>query len=30
MKKCNYGIRPVIFKIESTDEEAKINYEPIK
>lgn len=23
---CNDGLRPVIFKIEQTDEEAKINY----
>ena len=27
---CNDGIRPVIFKIESTNEQSKINYEPIK
>lgn len=26
---CNDGIRPVIFKIERTEEEAKINYIPI-
>ena len=26
----NDGIRPVIFKIESTNEQSKINYEPIK
>lgn len=27
---CNDGIRPVIFKIERTDEESKIEYTPIK
>lgn len=27
---CNDGLRPVIFKLERTDEEATINYEPIK
>ncbi len=27
---CNDGIRPVIFKIEATDKESKINYDPIK
>lgn len=26
---CNDGIRPVIFKIESTDEEVHIDYTPI-
>lgn len=27
---CNDGLRPVIFKIEATDEISKIDYEPIK
>lgn len=27
---CNDGLRPVIMKIERTDEEARISYEPIK
>ncbi len=27
---CNDGIRPVIFKIERTDEEAQITYTPIR
>jgi uncharacterized repeat protein (TIGR04076 family) len=27
---CNDGLRPVIFKIERTDEEAAINYAPHK
>lgn len=27
---CNDGLRPVIFKIEQTDQEAKISYTPIK
>ncbi len=27
---CNDGLRPVIFKIEATDEEAEINYMPIR
>lgn len=27
---CNDGIRPVIFKIERTDEEAKIDYTPVR
>lgn len=27
---CNDGLRPVIFKIEKTDEDSKINYSPIK
>ncbi len=27
---CNDGLRPVIFKIEATDEESKINYNPIQ
>ena len=27
---CNEGLRPVIFKIEATDETSKIDYEPIK
>lgn len=26
---CNDGLRPVIFKLEATDEEAEINYETI-
>lgn len=27
---CNDGLRPVIFKVETTDEEATINYVPVK
>lgn len=27
---CNDGLRPVIFKIEATDEEATIDYEPVE
>ena len=27
---CNDGIRPVIFKLEVTEEESHINYEPLK
>lgn len=27
---CNDGLRPVIMKIERTEEESKINYEPVK
>jgi uncharacterized repeat protein (TIGR04076 family) len=27
---CNDGLRPVIFKLEATDEESTIDYEPIK
>lgn len=27
---CNDGLRPVIFKLEATDEEATINYEPVR
>lgn len=27
---CNDGLRPVIFKLEATDEEAAIGYTPIK
>lgn len=27
---CNDGLRPVIFKIEATDQESMIDYEPIK
>ena len=27
---CNDGLRPVIFKLEATDEESQIDYEPIK
>ena len=26
---CNDGLRPVIMKLETTDEESKIDYEPI-
>ena len=26
---CNNGIRPVIFKLEATDEPATINYQPV-
>ena len=26
---CNDGLRPVIFKLEATDEVAKINYTPV-
>ena len=27
---CNDGLRPVIFKLEVTDEESKIDYEPVE
>ena len=27
---CNDGLRPVIFKLEATDEEAEIGYEPVR
>lgn len=27
---CNDGLRPVIFKLEVTDEEAKIDYTPVR
>ena len=27
---CNDGLRPVIFKLEATDEESKINYTPVR
>ncbi len=27
---CNDGLRPVIFKIETTEEESTINYVPVK
>lgn len=27
---CNDGLRPVIFKIETTDQESTINYVPVK
>lgn len=27
---CNDGLRPVIFKIEATDEESKIDYTPVR
>lgn len=27
---CNDGLRPVIFKLEATDLEAKIEYEPVR
>ncbi len=27
---CNDGLRPVIMKLETTDEESKINYHPIE
>lgn len=27
---CNDGLRPVIFKLESTDEKSEINYTPIR
>ena len=27
---CNDGLRPVIMKVERTDEEATINYEPVR
>lgn len=27
---CNDGLRPVIFKLEATDEESHIDYEPIR
>lgn len=27
---CNDGLRPVIFKLETTDKESRIDYEPVK
>lgn len=27
---CNDGLRPVIFKLEATDEQSKIDYTPVK
>ena len=27
---CNDGLRPVIFKLEATGEEARIDYEPVR
>lgn len=27
---CNDGLRPVIFKLEATEEESKIDYEPVQ
>jgi hypothetical protein len=27
---CNDGLRPVIMKLEATDEKAKIGYQPIE
>ena len=27
---CNDGLRPVIMKLETTDEESKIDYQPIE
>lgn len=27
---CNDGLRPVIFKIEATDQESEINYTPVR
>ena len=27
---CNDGLRPVIFKLESTDEKSEINYTPVR
>ncbi|HIW81725.1 MAG TPA: TIGR04076 family protein [Candidatus Acetatifactor stercoripullorum] len=27
---CNDGLRPVIFKLEATNEEAQIDYEPVR
>ncbi len=27
---CNDGLRPVIFKLEATDEESKIDYTPVQ
>ena len=27
---CNDGLRPVIFKLETTDEISKIDYEPVR
>lgn len=27
---CNDGLRPVIFKLETTDEESKIDYKPVE
>ena len=27
---CNDGLRPVIFKLESTDQESAMDYEPVR
>lgn len=27
---CNDGLRPVIFRLEATDEESQIDYEPVR
>lgn len=27
---CNDGLRPVIFKLEATDEQAELNYTPVR
>lgn len=27
---CNDGLRPVIFKLEATDEESRMDYEPVR
>ncbi len=27
---CNDGLRPVIFKLEATDEQSKIDYKPVR
>lgn len=27
---CNDGLRPVVFKLEATEEESKIDYEPVR
>ena len=27
---CNDGLRPVIFKLEATDEESQIDYQPVR
>ena len=27
---CNDGLRPVIMKLEATDEKSKIDYEPVE
>ena len=27
---CNDGLRPVIFKLETTEEEASVNYTPVR